>query len=49
MTDKIDENFKKILKDKIPSGNLGTPEDVSNTVAFLASDISSYIMAKPPC
>ena len=43
MTDKIDENFKKILKDKIPSGNLGVPEDVSNTVAFLASDISSYI------
>ena len=43
MTDKIDENFKKILQDKIPSGNLGTPEDVSNSVAFLASDISRYI------
>ncbi len=43
MTDKIDEDFKKILIDKIPSGNLGVPEDVSNTVAFLASDISRYI------
>ena len=43
MTDKIDENFKKILIDKIPSGNLGVPEDVSNSVAFLASDISRYI------
>ena len=43
MTDKIDEDFKKILIDKIPSGNLGEPEDVSNTVAFLASDISRYI------
>ena len=43
MTDKIDEDFKKILIDKIPSGNLGAPEDVSNVVAFLASDISRYI------
>ena len=43
MTDKINEEFKKVLIDKIPSGNLGTPEDVSNCVAFLASDISSYI------
>ena len=43
MTDKINDEFKKILIDKIPSGNLGAPEDVSNCVAFLASDISSYI------
>ena len=43
MTDKINDEFKKILIDKIPSGKLGTPEDVSNCVAFLASDISSYI------
>tara|TARA_B100001057_G_scaffold291494_1_gene291517 strand:+ start:12773 stop:13507 length:735 start_codon:yes stop_codon:yes gene_type:complete len=43
MTDKINDDFKKILIDKIPSGNLGTPEDVSNCVAFLASDISNYI------
>ena len=34
MTDKINEDFKKILIDKIPSGNLGTGEDVSNCVAF---------------
>jgi len=43
MTDKINEDFKKILIDKIPSGSLGVPEDVSNSVAFLASDISRYI------
>ena len=43
MTDKIDEEFKKILTSKIPSGNLGTPEDVSNCVVFLASDMSSYV------
>ncbi len=43
MTDKIDEDFKKILISKIPSGDLGTGEDVSNCVAFLISDMSKYI------
>ena len=43
MTDKIDEEFKKTLIGKIPSGNLGTGEDVSNCVAFLSSDMANYI------
>ena len=43
MTDKINEEFKKNLISKIPSGNLGTGEDVSNCVAFLASDMATYI------
>ena len=43
MTDKINEDFKKILLSKIPSGTLGTGEDVSNCVAFLASDMANYI------
>ena len=43
MTDKINEDFKRILISKIPSGNLGSPEDVSNCVAFLASDLAKYI------
>ncbi len=43
MTDKINEEFKKTLISKIPSGNLGAGEDVSNCVAFLASDMSKYI------
>ena len=43
MTDKINEEFKKILISKIPSGSLGTAEDISNCVAFLASDMSKYI------
>jgi len=43
MTDKINEEFKKMLISKIPSGDLGTGEDVSNCVAFLASDMASYI------
>ena len=40
MTDKINEDFKKNLISKIPSGDLGTGQDVSNCVAFLASDLS---------
>ena len=43
MTEKIDEEFKKLLINKIPSGHLGTTEDVSNCVAFLASDMANYI------
>ncbi len=43
MTDKINEDFKKNLIDKIPSGKLGTGTDVSNCVAFLASDNADYI------
>ena len=43
MTDKINDEFKQMLINKIPSGNLGTGEDVSNCVAFLASDMANYI------
>ena len=43
MTDKINEDFKKTLVSKIPSGDLGTAEDVSNCVAFLSSDMARYI------
>ena len=43
MTDQINEEFKKILINKIPSGDLGRGEDVSNCVAFLASDMANYI------
>jgi 3-oxoacyl-[acyl-carrier protein] reductase len=43
MTDKINEEFKKLLISKIPSGVLGTGDDVSNCVAFLASDMANYI------
>ena len=41
--DKINDEFKKMLISKIPSGDLGTGEDVSNCVAFLASDMAKYI------
>ena len=43
MTDKINDEFKKSLLSRIPSGDLGTGEDVSNCVAFVASDMARYI------
>tara|TARA_Y100000591_G_C21757547_1_gene658246 strand:+ start:494 stop:1228 length:735 start_codon:yes stop_codon:yes gene_type:complete len=43
MTDNINEDFKNKLIEKIPSGRLGTGEDVANSVVFLASDTSNYI------
>ena len=43
MTDKIPEEYKKMLINKIPAGDLGTGDDVSNCVAFLASDMANYI------
>ena len=43
MTDKISEEYKNILISKIPMSRLGSGEDVSNTVAFLCSDMASYI------
>lgn len=43
MTDKINEEFKKILISKIPKGNLGSGTDVANSAAFLSSEMSDYI------
>ena len=43
MTEKINEDYKKLLINKIPAGELGNGEDVSNCVAFLASDMANYI------
>ena len=43
MTDKINDEFKQSLISKIPQGQLGSGEDVSNCVAFLASDLANYI------
>jgi 3(or 17)beta-hydroxysteroid dehydrogenase len=37
-----DENMKKLCHD-IPLGRMGTPEDVANVAAFLASDESSFM------
>ena len=43
MTDKINDDFKKTLITKIPSGDLGTGQDIANCAVFLSSDMSDYI------
>ncbi|MPW26387.1 3-oxoacyl-[acyl-carrier-protein] reductase [Alkalibaculum sp. M08DMB] len=43
MTEKLTEEQKDVIKSNIPANALGTVEDVSNLVAFLASDESGYI------
>jgi 3-oxoacyl-[acyl-carrier protein] reductase len=43
MTKSMTEEAKKTLFTQIPLERLGTPSDVANVVAFLSSDVSSYI------
>lgn len=43
MTEKLDEKVLEAIKIETPLGRAGNPDEVSNVVAFLASDLSSYI------
>ena len=43
MTDILSENTKKQIASMIPIGTFGSPEDVANATAFLASDEAGYI------
>ncbi len=43
MTDKVNEDYKEVLKSKIPMNRFGTPNDIANTVIFLCSKLSDYI------
>ncbi len=43
MTQQLEEKQKEELKRRIPLGYLGTPRDVAETVAFLASEEGRYI------
>lgn len=43
MTDELDEKVLQSIKDETPLGRPGNAEEVAETVAFLASDLSSYI------
>jgi len=43
MTDKLTDDVKADYARAIPLGRMGSPEDIANTVLYLASDLSSYI------
>ncbi|HXM24256.1 MAG TPA: 3-oxoacyl-[acyl-carrier-protein] reductase [Terriglobales bacterium] len=43
MTSGFSDEFRQNALKAIPLGRIGTPEDVANTVAFLASEEASYI------
>tara|TARA_B100000676_G_scaffold188164_1_gene184978 strand:+ start:105 stop:827 length:723 start_codon:yes stop_codon:yes gene_type:complete len=43
MTEKLNEEQKNAIINKIPLGMIGSPNDVANCVEFLASDESRYI------
>jgi len=43
MTNKIDQNYKEILKSRIALDRFGEPKEVANTVLFLCSNLSNYI------
>ena len=43
MTDKLNENQKNSILDKIPMKRLGSPNDIAKAVGFLCSENASYI------
>ena len=43
MTDILNEEVKNKLLSQIPAGKIGSPDDIANTVIFLASDEAGYI------
>jgi 3-oxoacyl-[acyl-carrier protein] reductase len=43
MTDKLNDTQKEAIMQKVPLKTLGSPEDIANSVAFLASREASYI------
>ena len=43
MTNKIDQNYKEILKSRIALDRFGEPKEVANTVLFLCSNLADYI------
>ena len=43
MTDVLSEDVKERMWEAIPLGRFGAPEDVANTVVFLASDAAAYV------
>jgi 3-oxoacyl-[acyl-carrier protein] reductase len=43
MTDVLPEEQKALMLSAVPAGRLGKPEEIANTVKFLASDGAAYI------
>jgi len=43
MTDALDEKQREAIKSRIPLNEFGTPDDVAEAAAFLASDEARYI------
>jgi 3-oxoacyl-[acyl-carrier protein] reductase len=49
MTAGLSDEIKKTIQSQIPLGKTGTPEDVANAVAFLASGEANYITGQVLC
>jgi len=49
MTAGLSEEVKNSIQSKIPLGKTGTPEDIANAVAFLASSEADYITGQVLC
>jgi 3-oxoacyl-[acyl-carrier protein] reductase len=43
MTDKLTDEQKQAMKDRIPMGTFGEPSDIANTVHYLASEEARYV------
>ena len=49
MTDKLSDEVKQSYFDAIPLGKFGSVDNIADTVAFLASDMSAYITGQVIC
>lgn len=49
MVEAMPDSAKATILDQIPMKKIGQPEDIANTVAFLASDAASYITGQVLC